>query len=74
MTDDVDKTEWIKFRIEPARKAAYEAAADGQEIGLSEWLREAGDEKLQRDLGLTVGAKVPAPRRVPRFQPAHGKE
>lgn len=69
--DDLGKTELIRCRVEPSRKVAYQTAADALELDLSEWLRQAGDEKLQRDHGMTVGA----PRRqVPRFEPAHGKE
>lgn len=71
MTDDAGKTEWIKFRVEPSRKVAWYAAADAHEIDFSEWAREALDTKLEAELGITVGANVPAPRVVPPFQPAH---
>jgi len=40
------KTAEIKLRIEPSRKVRYQQAAADEEIGLSEWLVKAADERI----------------------------
>ncbi len=54
MSREVKTEERLQIRIERTRKARYQQAADRVSRGnpdftLSDWVRQACDEKLQRD-------------------------
>lgn len=50
MMDDL-----LRFRLPAAEKAAFQAAATGRGLKLSDWVRRACREKLEDELGVTVG-------------------
>lgn len=52
----------IQFRPDPARRAAYQQAADAAGVTISEWMRRAADAALPS----AVRKKLPAMRRPGR--------
>jgi hypothetical protein len=50
---------YIRFRLPPADKAAFEEAAARKRVSLSAWLRMAGMDALERDAaGTTVSPRT----------------
>lgn len=47
----MQKTDWIKLRLEPAEKQAFEQAAKLAGVGLSAWVRERLRRSAIRELG-----------------------
>jgi len=54
----MQKTEWIKLRLDPGEKLAFEQAASLAGVGLSAWMRERLRGAARREL-IEVGQKVP---------------